>query len=612
MLRLLGLCRTGGRKRLGWWLLVGGLRYLPVAWALGYSDHAALTAQLKQLAVDHQAVLRLETGALTIGNREVWLGEVGAGSPEDRRQRPAMLVVAGIEGNDLTSTASVLFWLDQLANQYGRDDAIKRLLDHSTLYVFPRVNPDASESFFARPKVEQTTNLTSTDDDHDGLIDEDGPEDLDGDGLITWMRVEDPEGEYILDPTEPRLLRKADKAKGEKGAWKLISEGIDNDKDEQWNEDATGGVNLNRNFPYNYQFFAPGTGRHQVSEIETRALADFIVAHPNIGIAFTFGAADNLLQTPKSEPGGKRPPVAVAEADAGYFRELGQLYRDALGLKKELTGASEPGTLSDWIYFDRGRLSLAAKPWTPELQIELAKASSPKSDESKKEPTTSHDSQSKPDVDAGKSPSVDKTKAETLDQKTDAKKEPKSASEKRGEEERAWLKWFGEHAPEGFVPWKPYSHPDFPNRKVEIGGWAPFARNNPPARFLEELATKHAKVLTALAEKLPRIGFRKVEAKHLGSVVFEITLQIENTGYLPTALSHGALTREVLRTRVLLKLEDQKILSGQKTTFLSEIDGSGGMTELRYIVRAQGSVEIEVLSALGGSLRKTLELKETL
>src|SRR6185503_11696796 len=172
--------------------------------------------------------------------------------------------------------------------------------------------------------------------DHDGLVDEDGPDDLNGDGLITSMRIEDPEGEFILDPTDSRLLIKADKTKGEKGVWRLLSEGRDNDHDDEWNEDGPGGVNFNRNFPYNYKFFAPWAGLHQVSEIETRALADFVVAHPNIGIVFTFGAADNLIQTLKSEAGGKRPPTAISDDDIPYYRELGKAWREELGLKKEL------------------------------------------------------------------------------------------------------------------------------------------------------------------------------------------------------------------------------------------------------------------------------------
>jgi outer membrane biosynthesis protein TonB len=542
----------------------------------------------------------------------VWLLEVGAGSDADRKVRPALLLVAGIEGNDLVGTVSVVHWVEQLLQRYAKDDSmIRSLLDKTTIYVFPRVNPDAAEHFFSKPRQERTTNDTPVDDDHDGLVDEDGPEDLNGDGLITSMRVEDPEGEYILDPAEPRLLIKADQAKGERGAWKLFSEGIDNDQDGQWNEDGAGGVNLNRNFPYHYEYFAPWAGWHQVSEVETRALADFVVAHPNIGIAFTFGAADNLVQTPKSEPPGKRPPTAITESDAPFYRELARIYRDTIGLKKELTAVSEPGTLSDWIYFDRGRLSLAARPWTPQLQLETEKKPADKKAEEPK-PKAEQPPASEKKEDQSRNENEERERGTKKNAPQEEKKEgrDKPEADKRGEEERAELKWFDQNAPEAFVAWKSFQHPDFPKQKVEIGGWSPFARSNPPAKFLEDLCQRQAKFFTELAGKLPRIAFRKAEAKHLGHGVYELTIELENNGYLPTVLVHGAATREVLRTRVVLNLQASDILAGEKMTFLGPIGGSGGMEQLRYVVRAKAPVEVQAISALGGTVRRTINLSE--
>ena len=168
--------------------------------------------------------------------------------------------------------------------------------------------------------------------------------------------------------------------KAKPAAGGLFQEGRDNDHDESWNEDGKGGVNLNRNFPCNYRFFAPWSGMNPMSEPVTRKLADFVVAHPNIGIVFTFGAADNLAQTPKGEP-AKRPPTAIHEDDLPFYRELGKAWREALGLKKELTAGSEPGTFPDWMYFHRGRLSLAARAWSPALQLELSKAKEAKPEE---------------------------------------------------------------------------------------------------------------------------------------------------------------------------------------------------------------------------------------
>ena len=93
----------------------------------------------------------------------------------------------------------------------------------------------------------------------DDREDEDGAEDLDGNGIITMMRVKDPEGEWLPLEGEPRLMKKADPAKGEKGIFKLYPEGLDNDGDGQYNEDGPGGVNVGVNFPHLFRFFSKRT-----------------------------------------------------------------------------------------------------------------------------------------------------------------------------------------------------------------------------------------------------------------------------------------------------------------------------------------------------------------
>lgn len=580
------------------------VQFLPSAPAAEYLDSQNLTRQLESAASAHRDLVHLKQAAETLKKNPVWLAELGNGAEEERKRRPALLLVAGIEGNDLAGTSSAIHWMRQLADGYSNDSAAKKLLDSTTIYIFPRLNPDAAESFFARPKTEQLTNSKPTDDDHDGLVDEDGPEDLNGDGLITWMRVEDPEGEFIVDPMDARLLMKADKSKGEKGQWRYLIEGRDNDHDEAWNEDGPGGVNLNRNFPFHYQFFAASSGLHPMSEIETRALADFIVDHPNIGGVFTFGGVDNLVQTPKSEPGGKRPPTAIQDRDLPFYRELGKAYRDALSLKKELQGNSEPGTFSDWIYYHRGRLSLAAKPWSPALQVELPKS------KTEKEKTADKPKEESPAAAKAEPKKDEKKDSEkpSSDQKPDTK--TPTDSDKRNEEERAFLKWIDANAPELFVPWKSFDHPDFPGKKVEIGGLAPFARTTPPPKQLDALVEQHAKFLTSLADKLPRVGIRRATAKHLGESIYEVVVQVENTGYLPTALAQGVTTREVLPTRVAFDVDKNEILAGVKTSMLGPIDGSSGMLEVRCTFRAKGrdKLGVEVISALGGSVRTNIDL----
>ncbi len=117
------------------------------------------------------------------------------------------------------------------------------------------MSPDAMEQYFAPLKYERQGNAVSTDDDRDGKTNEDGLEDLDGNGKITWMRVESPVGEYKTNPDDPRVLLKADISKGEKGKYMLFPEGLDNDRDGSFNEDGEGGVWFNKNLTYKTSFF---------------------------------------------------------------------------------------------------------------------------------------------------------------------------------------------------------------------------------------------------------------------------------------------------------------------------------------------------------------------
>jgi len=538
-----------------------------------------LADKLRTLAAEHRSLLSVEPFAESDKDKPVWLCTLSSEHPP-AAQKPAILLLAGIEANDLAGPAILLRWVESLATNHSANSNLQAALKNTVVFVVPRLNPDGAQSAFANPKMELATDLTPSDDDHDGLLDEDGPEDLDGNGLITSMRVRDPEGEYIEDPLEPRLLMKADPAKGEQGIWRFLSEGTDNDHDDAWSEDGAGGVNFNHNFPFGYQQFAPTSGPHPVSQNLTRKLADFVVAHPNIGLVFVFGQSDNLTHTPKAEP-PKRPPTALHEADLPIYREFGKTWRDTLGLKKELEASAAAGSFADWVYFNRGRLALATKPWSPALQIALAKSGEKKVEE-------------KP-----------------ADQSKPAPEKPqKNEDATRNEQERTILKWLDQTAPGSFIPWQSIQHPDFTNQVVEVGGFTPFALSNPPESVFASLAEKESEFLTGLLGKLPRIGIRKVETKHLGRSVFDITAQIENQGYLPTALAQGEITREVLPTRVTLQTSPENILSGSKRVLLERISGSGGMKEVRWVINATAlkSVSIEVVSALGGAITNEIAL----
>ena len=266
-----------------------------------YLNHDGLTLELRSVANSSNAV-QMESLGTTLEGREVWVLEVGNPSGTPLADRPAVLVVANLEGNHLVGSHLALEMVRYLT-QNADDEAVADILNNQTVYVFPRLNPDGAEAMFAQVKWDRKTNASPFDDDNDGRVNEDGPEDLNGDGYITVMRVLDPAGAYMVDPEDSRLMKRADAAKGETGTHTLYWEGTDSDNDGFINEDGPGGVDLNRNFPHEYPYWQADAGLHMVSEVETRALMDFVLDHKNIGAILTFGLTDNLVTPPDSRGG---------------------------------------------------------------------------------------------------------------------------------------------------------------------------------------------------------------------------------------------------------------------------------------------------------------------
>ena len=61
---------------------------------------------------------------------------------------------------------------------------MKETVDRGVFYILPMQNPDGRAYWFAMPNTPSSSRsgLQPTDNDGDGLFDEDGPDDIDGDG----------------------------------------------------------------------------------------------------------------------------------------------------------------------------------------------------------------------------------------------------------------------------------------------------------------------------------------------------------------------------------------------------------------------------------------------
>ncbi len=541
----------------------------------GYRDYQALRVELESIAESEYA--RIESLGKTLGGREVLLLRIGAGKVD---RKPAVLIVGGVHPPHLLGSELALRVARKIVQQAEADKRVRKMLGRVSFYVIPRAAPDACEAFFRVPYVEQTGNQRPVDDDRDGEVDEDGPEDLNGDGLITMIRVEDPKGTYLPHPDDARVMIKADPKKNERGRYLLFPEGRDNDEDEQQGEDPSGGVAFNRNFTFRYPYFGQGAGPHQVSEIETRAVADFAFSHPNIAAVVSFSPEDNLMHAwkPDKAAESKRIKTSLLKADAGYFDHVVELYQEIHGGKDAPESPKGEGSFSEWAYFHFGRWSFAGRGWW----IPKVAAEQPKAD---KEEDKEESSKEKPPED------------------------------KRGADELNALQWFDREAVEGFVAWQEIEHPDFPDKKVEVGGFKPFLRWNPPSDALDCLAEKHAEFVRRLVRQLPRLVIEEAKAESLGGGVWRVTAVIGNEGYLPTVSEMGRLTKQPHPVQVRLMLpKGTSLVTGHSRVQLPPLAGRGGREERSWLVLVSGekpeTLRVRAWSPSVGSVAKKVQLRE--
>ncbi len=257
-----------------------------------YHDPQQLTAALVALNQANPTTTAVHRLARSPGGRDLVMLEIGPEVGRKPHKLPAVFVVGNLEGTVPIAAEAAVFLARQVLEKKSGAPA------DLTWYILAEGNPDGAAHYFARPLVADGRNATVHNDDADDRDDEDGPDDLDGNGIITEMRVKDPAGEWIPVEGDPRLMRRADPSKGEKGIYKLYTEGIDNDGDGDYNEDGPGGTDISITFPHLFKPFTPNGGAWPGSEPETFAIMQFVMGHPEIAMTFTLGSTNMCLQPP--------------------------------------------------------------------------------------------------------------------------------------------------------------------------------------------------------------------------------------------------------------------------------------------------------------------------
>jgi hypothetical protein len=626
--------------------------------ASSYLDHQGLSRELRSLASGSDLV-RMESVATTLQGRDVWMLEVGSPSGTPLGERPGVLVVGNLEGDHLVGSALALESIRYLVAHAG-DAAVKNALDTQVFYFFPRLNPDGAEAMFASVKSARRTNGRPVDEDNDGRVDEDGPDDLNGDGYITVMRVKDAAGAFMIDPADPRVMKRADPTKGEAGAYALYLEGTDNDGDGFINEDGPGGVDLNRNFQHEYPYWQGDAGPYMVSEPESRALMDFVLAHRNVAAIVTFGESDNLVTPPDARgalasakvldlplfaaasngdvfdvgvfsasggggrgsrgfggfgrgnpylrgalPGadndpssGQRPAITVASGDQVYFRAVSDAYKRVTGISTVPTHRAPQGAFFQYGYFQYGVPSFSTPGWDLPAGADAA------------------DGRARPGADAaapggttapgGRPGSTGGGRAGGGATGGPGRGDPPAGSGVDAEILKA-LEGLGVQA---FVDWTPIHHPTL--GAVEVGGFLPYVTTNPPADRLPQLGEKQGQFLVELAGMLPRARFAETKVTAKGGGVYTVEVTVENAGLFPTSTQHGTTSRSVGPTLVQIDVDAADILTGaDKTVNVGTLTGSGTRESFSWVIRGrQGAqVQIKLHSQKSGSDLATVTLR---
>jgi hypothetical protein len=360
----------------------------------------------------------------------------------------------------------------------------------------------------------------------------------------------------------------------------VYSEGIDNDGDGRFNEDGIGGIDINRNFPEQWQpapvSFNPGP--YPLSEVESRAVADFLLSLPNLTGLVNYHMSGNVAVYP---PSNLRTDPITGEViqqppeDVATYRMLGEKAVEFIdnaeiqvfkihGASPATTHGSIWGVYVDWVYY---RLGIFA--WIFEVGIYPGVT----------------------DI----FPSYGK------------------------EIER--LRWSDENMNgQLFVDWQTFNHPQL--GEVEIGGFLGKIRDPehgtytsvmclPGPEYESELAN-HTRWHLYLAGASPLVRIANLEATPLEDGFFRVTAHIENRGSLPSYVSEQALLGETARpVTASISLNNATLVSGDRTVEVGQIAARSRSDAVEWLVRVSGSdaaITIEAVSPKGGRDTRSVNL----
>jgi len=248
----------------------------PINWTV-YHNYTEIVEILLELNQTYANVTDVFSIGRSWWDRDIYC--VRLTNETDLKPKPEVFFVGYHHAREPITSELTLYFVVYAATNFGLNQTVTELLNNSEIYVVVALNVDGFDLF--EENDWQRKNSRPTNEDSDGLVDEDPPEDENGNGFIDQLI------DYT-DPERPEFIR-----------W----EGTDNDGDSRYAEDWKGGVDLNRNYNYSWEYGSTSPrseiykGPQPFSEPETRAIRDLVLEH-NFKYAISFHSGAELILYP--------------------------------------------------------------------------------------------------------------------------------------------------------------------------------------------------------------------------------------------------------------------------------------------------------------------------
>jgi hypothetical protein len=538
-----------------------------------WHDVAELKSDFEKLEKAFPKLLKMTSLGRSHGGRDIILMTINNPDTGAEMSKPAMYIEANVHGNEIQGAEVSLYTIWYLMENYGRIDQITKLVNERVFYVVPTVNPDGRDHFLKGTGAGSRTGHVPVDDDNDGVADEDGDDDLNGNGVIEQIRKHVPgEGNLRTNAQDPRILEPV--PAGQAGDYVVLgSEGIDNDGDGRVNEDPVGGYDGNRNWASNWQpeYIQGGAMDYPFQLPEARAINDFLMAHPNIaGVQSYHNNGGMILRGPGAEWQGEYP-----RADVTVYDELGRQGERMLPYYRYLVIWSGlytvHGGFIDWTNDGLGMLSFSNELWNGGQYF-----NSPQLQEQQRDPN---------------SPINNRFAQYYFDDYLE----------------------FGDQ----YVEWKAFDHPQF--GKVEMGGWKKTQGRVPPRFMNEELCHRNMAFSLYQTDEMPLMKSGETRVEPIGGGVYRVRVDFTNPKLTPTILAKAAANNVVRPDLLTVEGKGIEVLSAgwvqnkfrpgaSDLIDQNELDrillrtGHPGRTTrtIEYLVRGTGDMTVTYDSLKGG------------